>query len=346
MPHDKVREGWGHGGPGSDAPEGAPLHDIVVSIINFRTPEMTITCVDSVLAALEGVNGHIALVDNFSNDGSAETLRAYVDGLGEGAPVTLVESPVNTGFSGGHNIGMRAARGRFYLIFNSDAELRPGAPQALLARAAAEPDAGLIGSRLEYETGEVQVSCFRFPTVWTELAQTSALPPVSRLLRRHFTGLSMPPDPAEIEWMSFASILLRAEMVEAIGMMDEGFFMYSEDAEYTWRARRAGWRVVYEPAARAVHHRGGSSDVKSSTAAHKRVPAYFYASRTRLLRILHGPAGPTLANLGWHLGRALSLLRPLMGKPRPRVPDGRARDIWINVLDPYGDRRHPEGPGR
>jgi N-acetylglucosaminyl-diphospho-decaprenol L-rhamnosyltransferase len=346
MDNRKARAGWGHGRPGSDAPEGAPLHDIVVSIINFRTPDMTIRCVDSVLAALEGVNGHVALVDNFSGDDSVARLRAYVETLGPDPRVTLVESPDNTGFSGGHNIGLRAARGRFYLIFNSDAELRPGAPEALLARAEAEPDAGLIGCRLEYGDGEVQMSCFRFPTVWSDLARTSGLAPVSWLLRRHFIALNMPPRPEAIEWMSFASILLRAEMVDAIGMMDEGFFMYSEDVEYCWRARRAGWRAVHEPAARAIHHRGGSSEVKSQTAARKRVPAYFHASRTRLLATLYGRAAPVLANLGWHLGRALSLLSPLIGKTRPRMPEKMARDIWINAFDPWGDRRHPEGSGR
>jgi N-acetylglucosaminyl-diphospho-decaprenol L-rhamnosyltransferase len=346
MDNRKARAGWGHGRPGSDAPEGAPLHNIVVSIINFRTPDMTIRCVDSVLAALEGVNGHVALVDNFSGDDSVARLRAYVETLGPDPRVTLVESPDNTGFSGGHNIGMRAARGRFYLIFNSDAELHPGAPEALLARAKAAPDAGLIGCRLEYDDGEVQMSCFRFPTIWSDLARTSGLSTVSRLLRRHFIALDMPPHPEAIDWMSFASILLRVEMVEAIGMMDEGFFMYSEDIEYCWRARQASWRAVHEPAACAIHHRGGSSEVKSQVAARKRVPAYFHASRTRLLATLYGPAAPTLANLGWHLGRALSLLRPLMGKPRQSVPEKMAGDIWINAFDPWGDRHHPEGPGR
>lgn len=341
MQHGEARSSWGRGGPGSDAPDGAQEHDLVISIINYRTAEMTIRCAETVLASLGDVDGHVALVDNFSDDGSVETLRAWVDGLGPDAPVSLTASPTNTGFSGGHNIGIRARKGRFYLIFNSDAELLPGAPRALLDCAAANPRAGLIGSRLEYDTGEVQISCFRFPSAFSELIRGAASGPVTRLLARHNVPLPTSPDPAQIGWVSFASIMARAEMIKDIGMMDEGYFLYSEDTEYCWRARQAGWNTLYEPAARAIHHRGGSAPVKAQAAAKKRVPAYFYASRSRFLATARGRSGLIAANLAWHLGRGVALVRILLGSKGHRPVEREARDIWTNAFDPFGDPRKP-----
>jgi hypothetical protein len=341
MHNTKARSGWGRGGPGSDAPDEAPVCDLVVSVINYRTAEMTIRCAETVLAALEGVDGHVALVDNFSDDGSVETLQAWIDALGPDAPVSLTAAPTNTGFSGGHNIGIRARKARFYLIFNSDAELKPGAARALLDCAAANPRAGLIGSRLEYENGEVQISCFRFPSAWSELIRAAGTGLVTKLLARHNVPLAMPPDPSQIDWVSFASVMVRAEMVDQIGMMDEGYFLYSEDTEYSWRARQAGWGVVYEPRARAVHHRGGSAPVKAQAAAKKRIPAYFYASRSRFMATAHGRAGLIAANLAWHLGRGVAMLRILMGSKNHRTVAHESRDVWINALDPFGDRRQP-----
>jgi GT2 family glycosyltransferase len=121
--------------------------------------------------------------------------------------------------------------------------------------------------------------------------------------------------------------------------MDDGYFLYFEDTEYCLRAARAGWSVAYVPQARAVHFRGGSGPVKAMAAAKKRLPAYFYASRSRFLYQAHGTAGLWLANLAWLSGRGLAQLRRLAGKPVPPSNAAEARDIWINSLSPLGDRR-------
>jgi N-acetylglucosaminyl-diphospho-decaprenol L-rhamnosyltransferase len=338
----KAMAGWGAGAPGLMAPEGSPIHDMVISIINYRTADMTIRCARTVLDAIAGTDAHVVIVDNFSNDGSAEALRGFVDGLGQGASISLVLSPSNTGFSGGHNIGVRARRGRFYLLFNSDAELHPGAPEALLARAAAEPRAGIIGCRLEYDDGTLQNSCFRFPGPASELMRGAQTGPITRLFQRRWVVMDMPPA-APIEWISFASALLRAEMIEAIGMMDEGFFLYSEDTEYCWRARQSGWDVAWEEGARAIHHRGGSSDAKEAAETKKRVPPYVYASRSRLMAVMHGRAGLLACNLAWLAGRAISALRVLGGKRPVPAMEREMSDIWINAADPFGDPRKPKG---
>jgi N-acetylglucosaminyl-diphospho-decaprenol L-rhamnosyltransferase len=313
--------------------------EIVVSIINFRTAELTLQCLHSVLDDLAGIDGHVVIVDNRSDDGSAEIIGDAIAALPAPAPVTLVRSATNSGFSGGHNQGMAVRPAEFYLILNSDALLRPGFLRAILDGARAEPGAGLFAPRIDYDDGSQQISCFRFPGPASELMRGAQTGGVTRLLGRREIPLKMPPAPDQIEWASFACILLRGEMVAALGPMDEGYFLYFEDIEYCLRARRAGWRVVYLPQARAVHFRGGSGPVKSLSKERKRLPAYYYASRTRFLYQAHGWVGLMAANLAWFLGRGIAQVRRLAGKPVPASNRAEARDIWTNALTPLGDRR-------
>lgn len=325
-----------------DDTPSAPF-DLVVSIINYRTAQMTLTCVQSVLADLAGFAGtaHIVVVDNASGDGSAEELAAWIESQPEDLPVTLVRSATNSGFSGGHNQGITAREARFYLVLNSDAILRPGFCQTILEAAENDPKAGLFAPRLEYDDGEQQISCFRIPTPASELIRGAATGPVTRMFKGYDVPLSMPPAPDQIGWASFACILLRGEMVQQIGLMDEGYFLYFEDTEYCLRARRAGWEIRHVPEAQAVHYRGGSAPVKSLAKERKRLPAYYYASRTRLLYQAHGRVGLIAANLLWHLGRGIAAARRLVGKPVPRANAAEARDIWINVTTPLGKSHAP-----
>ena len=315
-------------------------HRIAVSIINYRTAELTLQCVRSVLGDMDGIDGRVVVVDNLSGDGSAEAIEAWIAETGD-PRVTLVRSETNSGFSGGHNQGIAAAEADHYLVLNSDALLRPGFLGSILAAADAHPEAGFIAPRLAWEDGAPQVSCFRFPGPASELIRGANTAQVTRALKRREVALGTDPDPAEIEWASFACILLRAEMVREIGPMDEGYFLYFEDAEYCLRGRRAGWGIVHAPRAVAVHFRGGSGPVKALAKAKKRMPAYYYASRTRFLYQAHGRAGLLAANAAWLLGRAIAQVRRLFGKPVYAMAETEMRDIWINATTPLGPRRAP-----
>lgn len=311
-----------------------------MSIINFRTPEMTLTCLRSVLDdfAEAAVDGHVVVVDNRSDDGSVEMIAAAITALPQPAPVTLVRSATNSGFSGGHNQGMGPYRADFYLVLNSDALLRPGFFRALLAGAGTAPEAGLFAPRIDHDDGTQQISCFRFPGPASEMIRGARTAWVTRALASREVSLPLPPPASQIDWASFACILLRGTMVEALGPMDEGYFLYFEDIEYCLRARRAGWGIRHLPEARAVHFRGGSGPVKSLAKERRRLPAYYYASRTRFMRQAHGWSGPLRANLAWMFGRGIAHLRLLAGKTVPPSNRAEARDIWINTLDPLGDR--------
>lgn len=310
------------------------MSSLAISIINYKTGDMTIAAAGSVLEALGGRDAQVVVVDNASNDGSAEQIAAWMDEAGD-PRLKLVRSETNSGFSGGHNQGMAAAPDAdFYLILNSDALLRPDFFDPLLAVAEARPEVGLIAPRLEWEDGEPQQSCFRFQGVASELIRGAESGPVTKLLKRHVVALDLPPAPEQIEWASFACILLSGQMVRQIGPMDDGYFLYFEDSEYALRATRAGWGVVYVPEARAVHFRGGSGPVKAMAKAKKRMPAYYWRSRTRYLRQASGPFGPLLGNLAWITGRGLAHLRLLAGKSVPQSNKAEWRDIWTNILTP------------
>jgi GT2 family glycosyltransferase len=316
-------------------------HRLAISIINYRTGPMTLDCVRSVLADIGDLDAQVVVVDNASGDGSAEEIATWIAAQPQGTPVTLVRSGNNTGFSGGHNQSMAAVEAEHYLILNSDALLRPGFLRSILAAADAHPEAGLIAPRIETEQGDEQVSCFRFHSPWSELIRGAASGPVTRLLQRHVVPLEPPVDPTQVEWASFACILLRNRMVTEIGPMDEGYFLYFEDAEYCLRAHRAGWCIHFESSTVAVHYKGGSGPVETLGAARKRLPAYYYSSRSRFFWQAHGMTGLVLANLLWLVGRGLAHLRPMLGKPIPQAMEAEAWDIWTNFVHPTGPRYAP-----
>ncbi|MEN8838226.1 MAG: glycosyltransferase family 2 protein [Celeribacter marinus] len=316
----------------------ATAFEVVVSIINFRTADMTLACVQSVLCQIGHLHAHVVVVDNASNDGSVEKIEAWIAAQPNGAPVSLIRSADNSGFSGGHNQAVSAFNSKLYFVLNSDAVLREGCLEQLIKQAQIQPKAGLFAPRLEGEDTQVQTSCFQNPTPVSELIRAAQTGYVTRLFARYDQPLSMPPVATDIGWASFAAIMIRREVIESIGLMDEGFFLYFEDTDYCIAAARAGWSIAYVEPARVVHFRGGSAPVKKLGAAGKRLPAYYYASRTRLFYKAYGWHGLVAANLLWHVGRCIAAARVLVGGSYPRAVAYEARDIWINVRTPLGDR--------
>lgn len=312
---------------------------IVVSIINFRTPELTIQCAQSVLADMKWTDGKIVIVDNFSDDGSVKILSDWIKSLNPSAPVNLIESVANSGFSAGHNQAMRSCRAKYYLILNSDALIRPGFFEAMFSAVDREQKVGFLAPRLEFLEGGQQTSCFRFHSPLSELIRGASSSPITHILSGYDVPLTNPPQPHQIDWASFACIMLSGNMVKDIGLMDEGYFLYFEDAAYCWNGRKAGWPIIYVPEARVVHFRGGSGPVKKKQYEHRRLPSYYYASRTRYFRQTYGWSGPFMANLCWTLGRIIAHLRWLLGKPVPKACQAEAFDIWTNILTPLKNER-------
>lgn len=309
---------------------------LAIVILNYKTPNLVVDCLIS-LAEQDDIKCGRAvaiLVDNNSEDNSIEIIEKAIARYQWENWVKLVPSSVNGGFSAGNNLGIKAVKAEAYLLLNSDTIVRPNAIATLLDFASEHPEAGLIGPRLEWLDGEPQISCFRYPTAASEVISAAGTSVVTRLLKKYDVPIPLLDTSQEVEWTSFACVLIRQEVIEQIGYLDEGYFMYFEDIDYCRRARTAGWKILHCSNAKVVHLRGGSGSVKSDLAARKRPKSYLYASRTRYFAKFYGKTGLLTANLSWVAGRIVSLGRELVGNKQRHVCDRQSQDIWINYLQP------------
>jgi GT2 family glycosyltransferase len=303
---------------------------------------MVIDCLETLLPQVRELGATVALVDNASPDDSVPQLRRWNRDHHGHDCVTLIESSDNGGFAAGNNIGIESCDAKSYLLLNSDTLVRGGALKRLIAAMSSEPNVGLVSPRLEWPDGRPQESCFRYHRPVSELISSARTGFVTRLLARYEVPIRVSDERSFPEWTSFACVMIRREVLERIGPLDDGFFMYFEDVEFSFRAREAGWRILHEPTARVVHLRGGSSPVKSRARLRKRLPRYFYESRTRYFYKLYGRIGLLAANAWWTLGWTISLSRSLLQKTY-QSPNCEAqwRDIWINFWTPMAPYTHP-----
>lgn len=308
---------------------------LAVVIVNYKTPQLVIDCVQSLLPELRNLDAQVVIVDNLSGDDSLVNIRGWLDEMGEQArQVTLLESPGNLGFSGGNNIGICAVLADYYLLLNSDTVVHAGAIQSLLETAAAHPQAGIVSPKLVGVDGEVQTSCFKFHRPLGELVDTAQTSVVDKLLYPYVIRMPFADKLVEPEWTSFACVLVRKQVFEQIGLLDEAFFMYFEDVEFCHRTRAAGWTIVHNPAAQILHIHGGSSAFEESIKARKRLPRYYYESRTRYFYLLFGQGGLLLANTSCLAGLGVALLRKWLHGKITSNPELKAIDIWQNFFCP------------
>ena len=307
---------------------------LAIIIVNYRTPKLVIDCLNSLQNEVEMGCDAVIVVDNASGDGSVEQIGQAINDNNWKQWVQIVPSNVNGGFSAGNNLGIQAVQAEAYLLLNSDTIVRPGAIKSLLEAMQEHTQAGLISPRLEWQDGTPQISCFRYHSPFSELIDAAATGPITKLLNKYDVPIPVSDTPMEPQWTSFACVLIRHEVIEQIGLMDEEYFMYFDDVDYCRSARNAGWKILHWPQARVVHLRGGSGSVKADLAARKRPKPYLYASRARYFTKFYGPIGSWIANLFWLVGRCISLSRELIKNKEPHTCEYEARDIWINWWKP------------
>jgi GT2 family glycosyltransferase/glycosyltransferase involved in cell wall biosynthesis len=259
----------------------APALEISAIVVSYNTRKMTLECLRTLDAELHGSETEIIVVDNASQDGSVEAIRA------EFPQVRVLASSTNDGFGAANNRAMKEARGRFFLLLNSDAFPRPGAIAKLVQYLEEHPDAGAVGPRLLNEDGTLQHSCFRFPTPrqsWVENLWIAALFPEHSWLGDYRRWGH---DSARlVEWIVGACMLVRREVVEQVGGFDETFFLYAEETDWQRRIRDGGWEIAFTPSAEVTHLGGGSG-----ASERVRVNGNFFDSLDRYERKHHGLAG-------------------------------------------------------
>lgn len=220
------------------------------------------------------------VVDNASNDGTVAMLRA------EFPDVRVIANSENAGFTRGNNQALAIARGRYLFLLNPDTELRPGALQTLFDFAEANPRVGIIGPRLFYGDGSSQSSRRRFPALATAFFESTILQqwfPRNRVLTRYYMLDTCDDATQPVDWINGAAMFVRRATYEQIGGLDEAFFMYSEELDWCYRAKKAGWEVVYLPTAQVTHFEG-----KSSEQAVAQRDIYFHSSKIRFFHKYRG----------------------------------------------------------
>lgn len=304
---------------------------ILVVSLNYRTAEMTLRSVRAALVAMRGLNADLVVVDNDSGDGSFEVIRDTV--TREGLPVRVIQSGRNGGFGAGNNLGIRAGMADgsdpdYVYILNSDAFPAPDAIAKLADFLAAHPQAGIAGSHILGEEGDPHVTAFRFPSILSELEGAARFGPITRLLKRHVVPLGVPERTRQVDWLAGASMMMRRDMLERIGLFDEVFFLYFEETDLCLRAARAGYETHYVRDSAVVHIGSVSTGMKRRD----RVPGFWLDSRWHYFSKNHGRFRAALATLAHLTGGLLWRLRRLIQRKPPADPPHFLRDlVWHDL---------------
>jgi GT2 family glycosyltransferase len=323
---------------------------VLVIIVNYRSAGLAIDCLESLAPEVAGwLTARVVVTDNASGDGSVELLNATIAERGWGAWATVQSLPRNGGFAYGNNAAIRPALEgpdppRYVWLLNPDTLVRPGALAALVAFLEDHPDVGMSGSRLEGPDGLPQRSAFRFPSVLGELDAGLRFGPVSRLVAHRVIAPPVPVSACPIDWVAGASLMVRREVFEAVGLLDEGYFMYYEEVDFCRKARRAGWPCWYVPSSRVVHLVGQVSGV-TTVGKKKRSPAYWFEARSRYYLRNQGRLAKTLADLAFATGFATYRVRQKLQGKADEDPDHFLSDfVRYNFLPVAVGRREGAQP--
>ncbi|HEY0276987.1 MAG TPA: glycosyltransferase family 2 protein [Solirubrobacterales bacterium] len=272
------------------------MPELAVVIVSHGAETLLRRCLESLRAHPPRTAAMtVTIVDSGSTDGTPDMVAREF-------PEFRLERRANIGFSAANNLVLRESGADAVLLLNPDTEVYDGTLDTALARLAADPRIGMVGAKLVREDGELDHAAKRsFPTPLAALA--------------HFTGIGRgagageslsqyrathlgEDDPGEVDAVNGAFMLCRAEAVAEVGLLDEGYWLYMEDLDWCHRFWDAGWKVFYEPAAIALHVKGGSS-------ARRRAPKQeiaFHRGMGRFYRRFDAPASNPLLNLAVYLG--------------------------------------------
>lgn len=302
-----------------------------IIIVNYRTPALVLDCLRSIAPSMEAHSEWgVVLVDNASGDDSVTQFEAVRQSAGWDRWLRLLPLTTNGGFAAGNNAAIRFLQAvpppvDYYLLLNPDTIAHADAVLALVDFMEDRPKVGIVGSRLENRDGTPQRSAFRFPSFISEWENGLRLGAMSRLVDRWIVAPPVQECAHATDWVSGASMLVRREVVDSIGLLDESFFLYFEETDFCLRAARAGWQCWYVPESRVIHLVGQSTGIGTPR---KRVPRYWLHSRHYYFRKNHGGPYALLANCAWAMGHALWRARRFL----QRKPDLDPPFLWWDFV--------------
>ena len=314
---------------------------VSVVVVSYNVRDHLVRCLEAVVD-----RGHeVVVVDNASTDGTPELVRERFPS------VRLVELPENRGFGAGNNAGMEVAGGDWFLLLNADAWPVDDAVERLAAFGDEHPEAAVVGPRLRNPDGSLQRSVRGFPTLWrlaTEYLFLRKLAPRTRALNAFYGARFDHESVREADWLYGACLLVRRAATQEVGLFDEDFFLFSEETDWCYRFREAGWKVLFYPGAEIVHVGGASHGGRD-------VPGENVRGHLRFLAKHHGPREAEQARRGSSRGRRVA--PPFtaasaedvprrgrlvaVGRRRGARAHGRVSAVRVMFFGTYDARRHP-----
>lgn len=314
----------------SQADEARRPVKLLAVVVNYKTPDMTLDSVESLLREIpNGCSSRVQVVDNDSQDGSFEQLRDAVRERGWKDRVEVIASGWNGGFAWGVNCGVRDALEsddppEYVYLLNSDAFPDEGAVERLVDYLDTHPDVGIAGSYIHGVDGDPHTTAFRFPSVWSEFESAIGIGVISRLLADRLVAPPLPLENTRVDWLAGASMLIRREVFVEVGGFDDGYFLYYEETDFCLRAARLGWPTAYVRESSVTHIGSvstGYQDISRPT------PTYWYASRARYFAKNHGRGTLWLANTVYVLGGLVRRLRTTLTRKQSHEPKRHMRDL-------------------
>lgn len=234
-----------------------PDLQLSIIIVNYNVRDFLHQALRSLDKARSSLKSEIIVVDNASVDGSVEMLRARFP------KVRLIANNVNLGFAKANNLALKAAKGEYCLLINPDTLVQEDTLRVMLEFFRENPDAGLVGCKILNPDGTFQLACRRsFPTPWvafTKLFGLAALMPQSKMFGRYNLTYRNIDESCEVDAVSGSFMMIRRQVYQEMGGLDEEFFMYGEDLDWCYRIQHAGWKIFYVPRTSIIHYKGEST---------------------------------------------------------------------------------------
>lgn len=252
--------------------------DLTISIVSYNTKSLVEECIHSIIAKTHDISYEIILVDNMSKDGTPEMVEADFPG------VKVIRSGKNMGFSSANNIAMKHARGRYFVLLNSDASLINDALSEMVHFMDKHPDAGIACPQLYYPDGRLQVSHYPFRSPKGR-ALREVRPRVQELKRIITRQKFVKPEktkrksldaPKQVARPRGVCFLIRNECIREIGLMDGNLFIFAEDVDWAWRAKKAGWKRYIVPQAKVCHQDHASVSQKATMMQQIQMQSVYY----------------------------------------------------------------------
>lgn len=296
---------------------------LLIVIVNYRTAELAIQCLRSLRPEVHRLSDvKVVIADNRSEDGSVHRIQQVIADETMGSWVQLVALKSNRGFAFGNNCVIReplqsSDPPNYVLMLNPDTIVQTDAIINLVRFMDLHPEVGIAGSRLENSDGTLQRSAFRFHSIASQFDHGLRLGLVTRLLIHHITAPPPRHEAHETDWVSGASMIVRKEVFDEVGLLDDGYFMYFEEVDFCLSARRSGFSCWHVPQSRIIHLAGKSSPGNGQSARLD----YWFKSRQRYFVKNHGWVYASLADAAFIVSYALRRIRRMIQRksdPDPR----------------------------